>query len=205
MFIKGSWYFTSVIKVSECADRATKNARFSFHCVYIVISQMAPWAVASQTGCSGSRQKARASSATCQSRTLAAAQTWRRSADLSIACLSRAYIGIALNRPPLLSAGERPFQHFRVPHCCHRADEVQPAASGGGGRGGGRQRLWDPAAQTEDSPEEATDPTQPHAAVHNPQWGHAYYLLNEKMPLISHQLRVFNAVLNELTHTLFEN
>lgn len=82
MFTNGSWYFTSVTKVSECADRATKNAWFSFHCVYIVISQMAPWAVASRTGCSGSRQKARASSATCQSRTLAAAQTWRRSAKI---------------------------------------------------------------------------------------------------------------------------
>lgn len=40
---------------------------------------MAPRVVACQMGCSGSRQKARASSATCQSRTLAAVQTWRRS------------------------------------------------------------------------------------------------------------------------------
>lgn len=134
--------------------------------VYTVISQMAPRAVACQMGCSGSRQKARASSVTCQSRTLAAVQTWRRSAWVHPSTVSK-HFSFVPSRLSRHSAGERPFQHFGVPHCCHWADEVQPAASGGGGWGGGRQRQWDPAAQAEDSPEEATDPTQPHAAVRN--------------------------------------
>lgn len=65
----------------------------------------------------------------------------------------------------LCAVGERSFQYFRVPYCCYWAYEVQPATSGGGGRRGGRQWLWDSAAQTEDSPAEATDPTQPPAAL----------------------------------------
>lgn len=46
--------------------------------------QTAPDVVTSQMGCSGSRQRVRASSATCQSRTLAAVQTLRRSGLVSV-------------------------------------------------------------------------------------------------------------------------
>lgn len=135
-----------------------------------VRSQMAPRAVARPTGCSGSPQRARASSATCQSRTLAAAQTWRRSGTFPppppppgrVLTQPQHRCDPSFSEPP---AGKRPFQHFRVPHRRVRADEVQPAAPGGGGGGGGRQRQRDPAAQAEDPPEEAADPTQPHAAV----------------------------------------
>lgn len=49
------------------------NASKCFCCL-----QMAPGTVVLQMGCSGSRQRVRASSATCQSRTLAAVQTWKR-------------------------------------------------------------------------------------------------------------------------------
>lgn len=59
-----------------------KTLEFPFPCVYAALSQMAPQAAARQMGCLGSRRKARASSATCQSRTLAAAPTWKRSGSL---------------------------------------------------------------------------------------------------------------------------
>lgn len=47
--------------------------------VYVWFAQMAPSIVVFQMGCSGSRRRVRASSAICQSRTLAAVRTLRRS------------------------------------------------------------------------------------------------------------------------------
>lgn len=51
-----------------------------FKCFYVFyFLQMAPGTAVLQMGCSGSRQRVRVSSATCQSRTLAAVQTLKRS------------------------------------------------------------------------------------------------------------------------------
>lgn len=67
----------------------------------------------------------------------------------------------------LCSVGKCSFQHFRVPYSSHWTYEVQPAAPGGGGWGGGRQWLWNSAAQAEDPFAEAADPPQPPAALRN--------------------------------------